>query len=79
VPQPTSAQLGAAIRRVRESRGESIEAVAAKAGIHWTSVSRIETGKQNPTWDIVVSLADALEMEIAELAALAIKRVKPKR
>jgi XRE family transcriptional regulator, regulator of sulfur utilization len=71
VPQPTSAQLGAAIRRVRESRGESIEALGAKAGIHWTSVSRIETGKQNPTWDVVVSLAAALEMDVAKLARMA--------
>lgn len=71
MPPPTSAQLGAAIRRVRESRGESIEALAARAGIHWTSVSRIETGKQKPSWDIVVSLANALDVDVAKLARMA--------
>jgi transcriptional regulator with XRE-family HTH domain len=71
VPQPTSAQLGAAIRHVRRSRELSIEDLAAAAGIHWTSVSRIENGRQNPTWDAVAELANALHVEIGDLARIA--------
>ena len=69
--QPTSAQLGAAIRSLRGSRDLSIEELAAEAGIHWTSVSRIENGKQNPSWDAVAKVAAALDVEMADLARLA--------
>jgi transcriptional regulator with XRE-family HTH domain len=71
VPQPTSTQLGSAIRHLRGSRELSIEALAAEAGIHWTSVSRIELGRQNPTWNAVASLATALDVDMSELARLA--------
>jgi len=53
------------MRGVREL---SIEDLAADAGLHWTSVSRIENGKQSPTWDSVANLATALDIEIADLA-----------
>jgi len=77
VPQPTSPQLGAAIRQVRRSRDLSIEDLAAAAGIHWTSVSRIENGRQNPTWDAVAELASALHIEIGDLARLAAEQPAP--
>jgi transcriptional regulator with XRE-family HTH domain len=78
VPQPTSAQLGAAIRSLRGSRSLSIEDLASEAGIHWTSVSRIENGRQNPTWNAVASLATALDVDIADLARLAAEQPAPK-
>lgn len=53
------------MRGVREL---SIEDLAAEAGLHWTSVSRIENGRQSPTWDSVANLAAALEVDIADLA-----------
>jgi transcriptional regulator with XRE-family HTH domain len=71
VPQPTPAQLGAAIRGLRKSRHLSIEALAAEADLHWTSVSRIEKGNQNLTWDALTKLATALQVEIVELVSLA--------
>lgn len=71
MPQPTPAQLGAAIRGARKKRGLSIEALAAKSDVFWTSISEIENGKRNPGWDIVGKLASGLEMEIADLARLA--------
>jgi transcriptional regulator with XRE-family HTH domain len=45
--------------------------LAAEAGIHWTSVSRIENGRQNPGWEAVANLAAALGVEIGDLARLA--------
>lgn len=53
------------MRGVREL---SIEDLAAEAGLHWTSVSRIENGRQSPTWDSVANLAAALDVDIADLA-----------
>jgi len=71
VPQPTLAQLGAAIRNLRVGRKLSIEALAGKAELHTVSVSRIEGGKQNPTWIALSNLADALDVELVDLVRLA--------
>jgi transcriptional regulator with XRE-family HTH domain len=71
-PQTTSAQLGAAIRLLREGAGGvSIEALAGEADIHWTYLSGIENGKQNPSWDVLCRIASALDVEILELVRLA--------
>lgn len=71
MPQPTLAQLGAAIRALREERSLSIEALAGEAKLHTVSVSRIENGKQNLTWMALSSLAAVLEVEILDLVQLA--------
>jgi len=39
--------------------------------MHWTSVSRIENGRQNPTWDAVAGIATALDVGICDLEHLA--------
>jgi transcriptional regulator with XRE-family HTH domain len=71
VPQPSLAQLGAAIRNLREERGLSIETLAGEAELHAVSVSRIENGKQNPTWIALLSLATVLDVEMIDLVRLA--------
>jgi len=71
MPQPTLAQLGAAIRSLREARSMSIESLAGEADLHTVSVSRIEGGKQNPTWMALSSLADVLDVELVDLVRLA--------
>lgn len=71
MPQPTLTQLGAAIRNLRVGRELSIEALAGKAELHTVSVSRIEGGKQNPTWTALSNLATALEVEMVDLVRLA--------
>ena len=71
MPQPTLTQLGAAIRSLREERELSIEALATAASLHTVSISRIEGGKQNPTWIALSNLATALEVEILDLVRLA--------
>lgn len=70
-PQPTLAQLGAAIRSVRAERDLSIGALADRAGLHAVSVSRIEGGKQNLTWSALSGLAVALDVELLDLVRLA--------
>jgi transcriptional regulator with XRE-family HTH domain len=73
-PPPTLAQLGSAIRSLREDRELSIEALADEIGIHWHSVSRIERGKQNLTWTTLTGIAVALEVDLVELVRLASSR-----
>jgi transcriptional regulator with XRE-family HTH domain len=69
-PQPA---LGQAIRRVRDKKGETQEAVAQRAGIAIPTLSMIEGGNSNPTWATVRDIAAALGVTMGELAKLADK------
>jgi transcriptional regulator with XRE-family HTH domain len=70
VAPPTSTQLGIVIRDLRKQRRLTIESLAATADIHTTYLSGIELGRRNPTWKVVGALAEALGIEISELARL---------
>jgi DNA-binding XRE family transcriptional regulator len=63
--------LGRAVRRLREERELSQEALAHLAGVHTTSVVRLENGRLNPSWGIVSRIACALELTVSELAEVA--------
>jgi transcriptional regulator with XRE-family HTH domain len=67
-PQP---ELGAAIRQLREKRGETQEALASKAGTTLSTLSLIERGLANPTWGTVRGIAAALGVSMGELGGLA--------
>jgi transcriptional regulator with XRE-family HTH domain len=66
-PQP-QVGLGKAIRELRLKRDASLETVAAAAGITLNVLSLIERGQGNPTWATVRGIADALRVEVADLA-----------
>lgn len=70
MPPPTSIQLGIVIRRLRKQRDLTIESLAAASGIHTTYLSGIELGRRNPTWEVISSLAEALGVEVSEIARL---------
>lgn len=67
-PQPA---LGAAIRKLRTERGLSQEDLAHEADVTTSTVSTIERGRSNPTWGTVRSIAEALGVDLKDLAALA--------
>lgn len=78
--KPTSIQFATAVRLLREARDVTVEDLAAKAELHWTTVSRILNYKQTPRVESLVKLASALDMEMSDLARLAAKQPKrPKR
>lgn len=54
------AAFGERVRGLREERGWSQEALAERAGLHFTYVSQIERGTRNPTLTVVARLAAAL-------------------
>ena len=60
-------RVGANLKRLREARGWSQEAMADQAGLHRTYVSGVERGVRNPTVTVLNKLAIALEAPLAEL------------
>jgi transcriptional regulator with XRE-family HTH domain len=69
-PPPELAQLGAALKALREERGlKQIEA-ASGAKMTESQVSDIERGKNNPGWLLLIRLlVDGLGTDLNEFAA----------
>jgi XRE family transcriptional regulator, regulator of sulfur utilization len=67
-PQPA---LGKAIREMRERQELSLRAFAPKAGVTFNTLSLIERGEANPTWETVKRIAGALGVSVVELAKVA--------
>ena len=67
-PQPA---LGAAIRQLRQRRGETLKTLAPKAGVTWGTLGVIERGEANPTWGTVRGIAVALGVSMSALATAA--------
>lgn len=60
-------KFGKEIKKARIDKDISQEALAEKAGMHVTFLSRIENGKANISLDSVLKLANALNIEVSEL------------
>ena len=63
--------LGKAIRKLRQEKKLSQEALGNRSEIHPTWISHIESGRINPTWGNVRRIALGLKVPLEELAALA--------
>ncbi len=62
-------RVGENVRRLREARGLSQEALAYEAGLHRTYVSGVERGVRNPTITVLEKIARGLKAELAELVS----------
>jgi transcriptional regulator with XRE-family HTH domain len=81
-PAEVDPRLGRVLRRLREQRKLSQQAVASRAGITTGAYARVEKvadpsdkkGKPpprtNPTWTTVLAICDAFEITIVQLAEL---------
>ena len=69
-PQPA---LGAAVKRLREQRGTTQEALAYEAGITTGTLSQLERGISNPSWGTLKAITGALDISMVDLAKLAKK------
>jgi DNA-binding XRE family transcriptional regulator len=72
---PIDMALAAVLRRVREDRGLSQEAVARRADISLVTLARIEDSpqspaKSSPTWWTVSQIAVALRLSLEELGRM---------
>jgi transcriptional regulator with XRE-family HTH domain len=66
-PQPA---LGEAIRQLRRKRGVTQKTLAKDAGLTAATLSLIERGQANPTWDTVKKISAALDVSMGELGSL---------
>jgi len=64
-----TADVGAAIRKLREAKGLTQEELAASVGMMRSNISRIEAAKHRPTLDTMERIAKALKVAVAELIA----------
>jgi transcriptional regulator with XRE-family HTH domain len=70
MPDPASDALALFGERVRSRRHEldlSQEALADRAGLHWTFVGQVERGRRNLSLHNLLKLAEALEIDPAKL------------
>jgi transcriptional regulator with XRE-family HTH domain len=71
--------FAANMRRLRNAKGLSQEALAHEAGVNRSYLARIEAGRPYVGLDIIGRLAEALEVEPAELVRLPPKRASRTR
>lgn len=70
-PDNQGMKIGPAIRKLREEKGMTLEALAHSVGSDPSNLSRLERGRQKPGFDLLVELAAALGVRLSELFALA--------
>ena len=61
--------FGQNVRLAREQKGWSQDRLSDESGLHRTYISGIERGVRNPTIEIVLQIAVALDVDIQELFA----------
>jgi transcriptional regulator with XRE-family HTH domain len=72
VPAPSRA-----IRDARIAQGLSLRALSARAGLPYSTLSKLENGKMTLTYDKLIKLAQALNVDIKDLLANAEQRTAP--
>jgi transcriptional regulator with XRE-family HTH domain len=55
------------VKAIREQRGLSIRALAAKAKMSFTYLCNVENGKADPSLSTLKRIAKALKVKVAEL------------
>jgi transcriptional regulator with XRE-family HTH domain len=78
-PRDLRQAFAANLRRLRNARGISQENLAYEAGVNRTYVSKLEKGVSYPGLEIIAKLAEALEVEPAELLKLPVMAGKRRK
>lgn len=63
--------LGRAVRRMREQRGMSIGELAEAINIRRQRIDALETGRLDPTYELLLAIAEGLGTQTSTLVALA--------
>lgn len=64
------AGIGPRLRRLRVSRGHTLAALAAASGLSISLLSRLETGKRQPTLDALIPLARSYRLPLDRLVGM---------
>ena len=64
---PAASTLGQRIKRYRNRLGISQEALADRAGLHWTFVGQVERGQRNLSLHNLLKIAAGLDIDPAKL------------
>ena len=65
--EDTNILLGRRIRSLRNIKGSTQQELGNQADINYKFLGEIERGQQNPSFNILVKIATALEVELPEL------------
>jgi transcriptional regulator with XRE-family HTH domain len=66
----TKLMIGSRIAEMRSTKGMTQEYLAGKMGISSKYLSSIERGKENPTLKTLITLSEALNVDLGELFRL---------
>ncbi|HEY3970381.1 MAG TPA: helix-turn-helix transcriptional regulator [Solirubrobacteraceae bacterium] len=69
--EPNLLILGRAVKLTREQRGMSAEDLAAASGIPRERIEALEAGQLDPTYELLVEIADGLGTKPSALVTLA--------
>ncbi len=69
--EPNLVILGRAVKLIREQRGMSVEELATSSGIPSKRIGALEAGELDPTYELLVEIADGLGIQPSELITLA--------
>lgn len=72
-PVSLAGRFGAVVRDLRLAKGYTQEAFADRCGFFRTYLSRVETGRANPTLNAIEVIAAALDLSMTELFRMAEK------
>ncbi|WP_282609065.1 helix-turn-helix domain-containing protein [Pelagibius sp. Alg239-R121] len=72
--QSLDAPIADSIRRLRSEQGLSLEALAGKAEVSKSMISKIERGETSPTANTLGRLAEALDVSLSQLMGVQEKR-----
>jgi transcriptional regulator with XRE-family HTH domain len=70
-PPHSQLALAEAVRQIRLREELTQEALAIRAGVHLTWISRVESGRRDPRWSSLRRIAGGLGVTVLELVALA--------
>ena len=65
----TTPDFGKRLRELRERAGMSQAELSRRAEVHAVNISKLESGKYQPTWPVVIRLAAALEVTTLAFSA----------
>lgn len=66
-PSDATVEFGKRVRRLREERGLSQEALAARCEIHWTFLGQVERGQRSIRLDNILKISTGLDVPPGDL------------